>query len=253
LRLLVCCSAQTPWFGFPALAVLLLLNRVPGFPSAPVVLIGAALAGWLTNGAPAVHPVAFGLSVPRLVIPTWPDIWEGFTVAVIPQMTLTLTNAVVVTAALARDLFPNRGAIASERNLSLSSGLINVLLCPFGAMPMCHGAGGLQAQYRFGARTGLAPVMFGTFLLVLAVGFADNAASFFTVIPIGAVGALLIFAGTDLAFSRRLFDARPSCWPVIAASTIATLALNPAVGLVIGWIVELIRTSILRARLRTSN
>jgi hypothetical protein len=26
---------------------------------------------------------------------------------------------------------------------------------------------------------------------------------------------LLLIAGTDLARSRRLFDARPSCWPVI--------------------------------------
>ena len=39
------------------------------------------------------------------------------------------------------------GKIASERNLAISSGLANLLLCPFGAMPMCHGAGGLQAQY----------------------------------------------------------------------------------------------------------
>jgi hypothetical protein len=60
-------------------------------------------------------------------------------------MTLTLTNAVIVTASLSRELFPGKGEIASERNLALSSGLANVLLCPFGAMPMCHGAGGLQA------------------------------------------------------------------------------------------------------------
>jgi hypothetical protein len=76
------------------------------------------------------------------------------------------------------------------------------------------GAGGLQAQYRFGAQTGLAPIIFGSVLLVLSVGFADDAASLFAIIPIGAVGALLIMAGTDLAVSRLLFDARPSRWPV---------------------------------------
>jgi len=48
----------------------------------------------------------------------------------------------------------------------------------FGAMPMCHGAGGLQAQYRFGARTGLAPIILGVVVLVLAVGFADHALAF---------------------------------------------------------------------------
>lgn len=71
--------------------------------------------------------------------------WRSLSLAVLPQMTLTLTNAVIVTASLSRELFPGKGEIASERNLALSSGLANVLLCPFGAMPMCHGAGGLQA------------------------------------------------------------------------------------------------------------
>lgn len=130
--------------------------------------------------------------------------WRSLSLAVLPQMTLTLTNAVIVTASLSRELFPGKGEIASERNLALSSGLANVLLCPFGAMPMCHGAGGLQAQYRFGGRTGLTPIIFGAVLLVLALGFADRAASLFAVIPIGAVGALLILAGTDLAVSRLM-------------------------------------------------
>src|SRR3712207_5604719 len=89
---------------------------------------------------------------------------------------------------------------------SLTSGAMNLLLAPLGAMPMCHGAGGVAAQHRFGARTGLAPVLLGTVLLVLALGFAGGAASLFAAIPTGAVGALLLVAGADLALSKRLFD-----------------------------------------------
>src|SRR5437879_11765347 len=95
-------------------------------------------------------------------------------------------------------------------------------------MPMCHGAGGLQAQYRFGARTGLAPIIFGSVVLVLAIGFADHAAALFAIIPIGAVGALLILAGTDLAISRRLFDGNPSCLPPIGVSALVTPSAIPA-------------------------
>ena len=80
--------------------------------------------------------------MPDLVLPSWGEIWRSFEVAVLPQLSLTLTNAVIVTASLARELFPARASLASERNLALSSGLANVLLCPFGALPMCHGAGG---------------------------------------------------------------------------------------------------------------
>jgi MFS superfamily sulfate permease-like transporter len=121
--------------------------------------------------------VAITPGVPHLVIPSWAEVWRSFQVAVLPQLSLTLTNAVIVTASLSRELFPSTGSIASERHLALSSGLANVLLCPFGAMPMCHGAGGLAAQFRFGARTGLAPIIFGVVLLVLAIGFAEHAAA----------------------------------------------------------------------------
>jgi MFS superfamily sulfate permease-like transporter len=237
---------ETPWIGFPALAALILLSRVPRCPVAPIVLAAAALVGWASGGAAMPGAVTVAPGIPHLVIPTWAEIWRSLEIAVLPQLSLTLTNAVIVTASLSRELFPATGSVTSERNLALSSGLANVLLCPFGAMPMCHGAGGLQAQYRFGARTGLAPIIFGVVVLVLAVGFADHAAALFAIIPMGAVGALLILAGTDLAISRRLFDGKPSCLPVIGVTALVTLTLNPALGLILGWVTELIRAAIVR-------
>jgi predicted benzoate:H+ symporter BenE len=237
---------ETWWIGFPALGALFLLGRIPRFPAAPIVLVTAAVVGWATGGVAPAHEAVVAPSGLHVMIPTWAEVWRSFGIAVLPQLSLTLTNAVIVTASLSRELFPARGEIASERNLALSSGLANVLLCPFGAMPMCHGAGGLQAQYRFGGRTGLTPIIFGVVLLVLAVGFADRAAGLFAVIPIGAVGALLIIAGTDLAISRRLFDGRPSCLWVIGVAALVTVTVNPALGLVLGWISEFIRAAIVR-------
>lgn len=237
---------ETPWIAFPALAALFLLSWIPRCPAAPLVLIGAAVAGWATHSVGTPGPIGLTPGLPGLVIPTWADVWRSLEIAVLPQLSLTLTNAVIVTASLSRELFRENALIASERNLALSSGFANVLLCPFGAMPMCHGAGGLQAQYRFGGRTGLTPIIFGMVVLVLGVGFADHAASLFSIIPIGAVGALLILAGTDLAISRRLFDGKPSCWPVIGITALVTLTMNPALGLVLGWISEFIRAAIVR-------
>jgi MFS superfamily sulfate permease-like transporter len=237
---------QNPWLGFGSLALLFALTRIPRCPAAPLTLVAAIVVGWATGNAGSTPSVPITTAVPHLVVPSWPEIWRSFQVAVLPQLSLTLTNAVIVTASLARELFPSTGALASERRLALSSGLANVLLCPFGAMPMCHGAGGLTAQYRFGARTGLAPIIFGAVLLLLAAGFANHAASLFALIPIGAVGSLLIFAGTDLAISRRLFDGKPSCLWVIGVTAIVTVTVNPALGLVLGWIAELIRAAIVR-------
>ena len=237
---------ETPWIGFGSLALLFALMRVPHRPAAPIALAAAMITGWATGKVGIASAVAITPGVPQLVIPTWPEVWRSFQVAVLPQLSLTLTNAVIVTASLSRELFPSTGSIASERRLALSSGLANVLLCPLGAMPMCHGAGGLAAQFRFGARTGLAPIIFGAVLLVLAIAFADHAAALFALIPLGAVGSLLIFAGTDLAISRRLFDGKPSCLWVIGATALATVTVNPALGLILGWISEFIRAAIVR-------
>jgi MFS superfamily sulfate permease-like transporter len=237
---------ETPWIGFPALVLLIVLSQIPRCPAAPITLAAAAVVGWASSNAAIPPEIGFASSLPQLVIPTWAEVWRSLEIAVLPQLSLTLTNAVIVTASLSRELFPASASIASERNLALSSGFANVLLCPFGAMPMCHGAGGLAAQYRFGARTGLAPIIFGVVVLVLAVGFANHAAALFAIIPVGAVGALLILAGTDLAISRRLFDGKASCWWVIGVTAFATLTINPALGLILGWITEFIRAAIVR-------
>jgi predicted benzoate:H+ symporter BenE len=237
---------ETPWLGLSALALLFLLMRIPRCPAAPLVLIASIIAAGATHEIPLPGTIALSWSLPHLVIPSWPELWRSIELAVVPQFALTVTNAVIITAGLCRELFPAEAARASERNLALSSGIANLLLAPFGAMPMCHGAGGLQAQYRFGARTGLAPILFGAVVLAIGLGFSGSAATLFALVPLAALGALLIMAGTDLALSRRLFDARPSCWPVIGITALLTVVANPAVALIAGWVAEVARAAVVR-------
>jgi predicted benzoate:H+ symporter BenE len=238
---------RTPWLGVFALVLLGGLMLVRRFPAAPAMLVAAVAVGALAGEVRLPQGMSFAWSGLALSAPTLAETWRALELLVVPQLPLTLTNAVIVTALVCRDLFPAAAGRASERNLALSTGAANLLLAPLGALPMCHGAGGVQAQYRFGARTGLAPVALGAVLLVFGLGFAASAASLFAAIPIGAVGVLLLVAGADLAISRRLFDAQPSCWPVIAVAAAATFYYNPAVGLVAGCIGELARKAILRA------
>ena len=242
--------AGTPWLGATLLVLLLVLMRLPRCPAAPVTILVAVAAATLAGTVTLPEAVAPGWQWPSVVMPTSHEAWRAVGLAVVPQLPLTLTNAVVITAVLARDLFGEGAARASERNLALSTGIGNLLLAPFGALPMCHGAGGLQAQHRFGARTGLAPVLLGVLLLVLAFGFADAAAGLMGLIPPAAVGALLLVAGVDLALSKRLFDARPACWPAIALTAALTLLANPAAALAAGWAVETARGPVMRAARR---
>jgi MFS superfamily sulfate permease-like transporter len=238
---------RTPWLGAGALAMLGLLILRPRFPAALAMLAAAIAVGYAAGLVAPPPPIGLEWGSPRLSLPTLAEIWRGIELLALPQLPLTLTNAVIVTALVCRDLFPSAAARASERNLALSTGIANLALAPLGAMPMCHGAGGVQAQHRFGARSGLAPIILGTVLLVLGIGFAGSAAHLLGLVPLAAVGALLLVAGGDLAISRRLFDAQPSCWPVIAVAAAATLAVNPAVGLLAGCAGEVVRKLMLHA------
>lgn len=240
-----------PLAALVALAVLLALPRLaPRLPVVPLALAAAVAVELAAGGSlPAMPAPAFAW--PSLILPgSLEEWWRGLLFGALPQLPMTLANAVLLPALLARELFPPAAAAhASERRLGITTGTANALLTPFGALPMCHGAGGLIAQHRFGARTGYAPAILGLFLLALGLLFAADAAALLAVIPAGALGALLILAGGDLALSRRLLEVRAECRPAIAAAAVATFALNPAIGLAIGWAVEGARAA-LRPRRR---
>ena len=60
---------ETPWIGFPALAALILLTRIPRCLAAPVVLGVAAFLGWMTTRTVIPTEIAIATSLPNLVIP----------------------------------------------------------------------------------------------------------------------------------------------------------------------------------------
>lgn len=237
-----------------ALVLLLGLPRLaPRLPAVPLALAGVIAADLAAGAAwPALPSLAFAL--PPLVLPGGgAEAWRGLLLGALPQLPLTLANAVLLPALLVREMFPpGAAARVSERRLGVVTGGANVLLSPLGALPMCHGAGGLIAQHRFGARSGWAPALLGALLLALGLLFAEDAARLLAVVPAGALGAMLILVGSELALSRRLLEVRTDCRPAIAAAAVATFALNPALGIAAGWITEWART-ILRPGQRTDD
>lgn len=211
----------------------------------------ATIAAGIACGAAFGHPGLIGAGpapAPGHWLPSYPgadEIRMALTGLALPQLTLTLTNAILLTALVAQDSFGTRAAHVTPRKLCLTSGAANMLLAPLGALPMCHGAGGVAAHHRFGARTGGAPVMLGAALMCLALlpGGLGHAA--LSAIPAATLGALLLIASVELAFSRRLVDARPSCRPVIAVTALATVIGTPLAGLIAGTLGEIARKAIL--------
>lgn len=229
--------AAPDWGLGIGLALVVLALQRTRLPAA-LAVIGVAIAFAALSGQLAPAPaIAFAPALPGLTLPDLADVKAALLGGVLPQLPLTLANAIVLTAMIARDLYP-LSSRASETRLAWTSGLANLALCPLGAMPMCHGAGGLAAQHRFGARSGLAPMLLGVVLLVAGAGFAGAAPGLLAMIPAAAIGVLLAYAGLDLALSRRLAQARPDCWPAIGAAAALTLLVDPAAGLAAGWAIE---------------
>ncbi|MEZ5651665.1 MAG: molybdate transporter family protein [Burkholderiaceae bacterium] len=230
------------WLAAPALAILALSYLWPRGPWALIALAGGV---WLAPDL-ATTLVPSGASdavrALRAVDPA------AIAAGVLGQLPLTLLNAVVVTVAVSHAVFPAARRTVNERRLAATNGLLNLLLAPLGAMPMCHGAGGVSAHHRFGARSVGAPLLLA--VLCAAAAFAGpSVIGVLTAIPAPVVGALLLFAALDLILTRRVFDARRDCQPVIAAAALATFVGGALAGLVVGIIAESVRALILR-RLR---
>ena len=235
---------RSPWLGSATLLLLVALLRLPRLPAALIAIVFAVAMG-LVFGLPTLSIPADAGGMPSLVgLPSWSEVERGLRVFVLPQLALTFTNAVILTALVAGDYFGERAREVTPRRLSISSGLGNVIFSPFGALPMCHGAGGLAAHYRFGARTGGAPLMLGLALLALVLVPDRTGLMLLAAMPAAGLGALLLVASFELASSRRLWDGKPSCYPVIAAAAVTTAILDPFWGLLGGTAAELVRVAV---------
>ncbi len=212
--------------AFAVLSIVIILGffiaaertKVPDISALVVIAIGLG-AGILTQGFPPLRLIP----LPHLIIPTAADFVTGGWDLVLPQIPLTLTNAILATSLLTLDLF---GKQVGPDKLSRTIGLMNLVSTPLGGFPMCHGAGGLAAQYRFGARTGGANIAAGIFILAFALLFAPP--EVLTLIPIGIFGGLLVFVAIELGKHSIKTDS------YIVTALIAILTL--AVGLTIAFI-----------------
>lgn len=223
-----------PWLGVGICLLMLVLMRSQRLPVALVALLVGVAGGQMAGVSPPIPAVTFGLHLPTLVVPTWEQTLHGIEFAVLPQIPLTLTNAIIVTAVLSRQLFPREINPVNERNLALTTGLGNLITAPFGGYLMCHGAGGLSGHYRFGGRTATAPVLIGLLFLVLGVLFGESGYALLKTIPDAVLGALLLFSGIDLALASKPQSYKDAELFLVLLMAAIGVALNPAVAFAVG-------------------
>jgi SulP family sulfate permease len=197
------------------------------------VIAFAILGGVVFGGA--LPPVSGG-SLVQWQTPS-PSAWgQLFILLMLPQLPLTLGNAVVAANDACHEYWPGRAARVSVGRLAASIGLGNLLIGFLGGFPMCHGAGGIAAHHRFGGRTGWTTVILGSGLIGCAL--IPGAAGLVLRIPVPVLAGLLMMVAWEMV---RLVG-RPAPQGQIAVAVVTGIisfaTKNLAIGLAAGWILE---------------
>ncbi|KAF5739122.1 putative sulfate transporter [Tripterygium wilfordii] len=175
-----------------------------------------------------INEIKLGPSKIHVLKITWEDWKIGFLRAAIPQIPLSILNSVIAVCKLSGDLFPDRESSATK--VSISVGVMNLVGCWFGAMPVCHGAGGLAGQYRFGARSGASVVFLGIGKLVIGLVFGNSFVRILNEFPIGILGVLLLFAGIELAMASRDMNSKEESFVMLVCAAVSLTGSSAALG-----------------------
>ena len=205
------------------------------FPSALILFAAGLLLAAAADPA-AVKSVGFALYLPHWAPPTWADFRSSFVPAALPQIPLTALNSVVAVCALSVDLFPERPA--EPKRVALSVGLMNLVGACFGAMPMCHGAGGLAGQYLFGARTNGSVLLLGAAKTLAALALGLTLIPLCRAFPHAILGVMLAASGLELALVCRDQRSRGAALSMLATAGVCLASGSAALGLAAGLIVH---------------
>ena len=213
----------------------LMNKRVP----AALVTVAFGIVSGIVLGA-ATDSIAWAPALPSILpdgFPSWASLATAIMVLALPQLPMTLGNAVIANEDLARDYFGKEASRTTGKALCISMGLANLGSFFLGGMPMCHGAGGLAAHYRFGARTAGSNLMIGLIFVVMALGLGETILPAMQAIPLSVLGILLVFAGSQLTLTILDVKERKDMFVVLLVLG-ATLASNLAVGFVLGAVLH---------------
>ena len=188
-----------------ALVVTYLLLTNPKIPAMFILLIIGVISAIIINPGliSELAKINMGFKLPTFALGkfTWNDIVKGTLIFTLPQIPLTLSNAVIAITAENNELFHDRPV--TEKKMAISTGIMNIISPLLGGVPMCHGAGGMAGRVRFGARTGGALVILGTIVIIIALFFSDSVSIIFKIFPGAILGVILFFAGAELALVVR--------------------------------------------------
>jgi len=231
--------------GVVGMVVTFLLLENRRIPAAVIMVFGGILLGLFIGKPLKLEELKIGFHIPQYFpygLPSWSDMIWVIPVLVLPQIPATIGNAIISNTDVMHEYFGKRAHRASYRSIANSQGIADVISSMWGGIPMCHGAGGLAAMYRFGARTAGANLIIGGIFVILGLFFGQSALLILNLLPLSILGVLLVFAGAQLALMVRDLTERKDLFVALIMLCIA-LTINLAVAFICGIIIAYILKS----------
>ncbi len=200
-----------------------------------IVLLFLGIGFSLLSGVRFPEPLS-SESIVRLQLPETGFFWSALMLLMIPQLPLTLGNAVYAASDACHTFWPGRSGRVSPTSLGMSIGISNLLIGTTGGFPVCHGAGGIAAYAKFGGRTGGTTVIIGSILIVSAL--IRPAADLLFYIPIPLLGALLAIASWGLIILVRDLENTAQTSTAIIIGLISLITRNLTIAVLSGIAIE---------------
>lgn len=190
-----------------------------------VLVVGGLIAGLQTGVPSPTVPTS-----ESLFLVSRADLTLSTLEAATAQLAMTVGNAALAASVLLSDYF-DRDITADE--LSTSMGVMNLVAIPLGALPMCHGSGGIAGKYAFGARTAGANIILG----LGYIGVALLAVGLVAAYPVSILGVILVLIGIQLGYTSLK---QAKAYPLVIGIGVLGVVVNLGVAFVTGILVDLL-------------
>ncbi len=215
------------------LIVLFLLGNRK-YPAALVVIVlGGVYAVFFQITDLRCFIPSFQFSFPKLNLPDWQNVLDGFLLLALPQIPLSIGNSILASEQLVKDYYPEKKISASKIGFTYS--LMNIISPFLSGIPVCHGSGGMAGHYAFGARTGGSVVIYGMFYLVLGVFFSQSFEEIIKIFPIQILGVILFFEAITLVLLMK--DLKSVKSEIYIAIIVGLIAFGIPYGFLIGLVI----------------
>jgi sulfate permease, SulP family len=214
-------------------------RRVPG----TLLVLGAGVAGGIAVSGGLPH-VGYGPQSVGLSLPDGAAFGTALTTLVLAQLPLTFGNSVVATADAEREYFGDRAVRVRPGRLAGTIAGANLVAGLAHGLPICHGAGGVTAHVKQGARTAWATASVGALYLSLSLFFGASLPAVTKLLLPAALGGMLLYVAIQHGLLAARLERMPDRAIAAGVGLVTLLSGNLAIGFGAGVAVLLIRRAL---------